>query len=669
MLFAIEAGRLLNRPTAKVSPTEWAKDNRHYSETTGYPGPRDPYLTPYVVAISDAASSGRYKRIVAAMGAQQGKTDLELDLIGHRLDQRPAPILYVGPTKEFVTDQFEPRLMTLFDEAPALKAKVARGKRMKKTRKTVAGVSVRLAHGGSSSALKSDPAALALVDEYDEMLSNIKGQGDPLGLVEARGFTYADFVTVVTSTPSRGLVETEVDPVSGLEFWSEADPDDIESGIWKLFQEGTRYHWAWPCPHCGEYFIPRFKNLRWPKGSSPAQARRAAYLQCPQGCADPILYSHLRDMNARGVYVAPGQAVGPDGIVHGPVPDSSTCSFWVSGLASPFVTWGERAEDYLLAVASGEGDKVQTAINAGFGECYTMGGGGDLPEWEEVRRLALPYEIGDLPEGVIFLTAGVDVQKNRLVYVIRGWGVRQESWLIASGELWGSTDEQDVWTDLDDVLAAPYGGMHITRAFVDAGFRPGKKDLVPEHRVYEFVRRKGRTVYATKGYDVRPTPLSVNRIEVNPKGGKSKYGIDLVRLSTDFFKSWVHERLRWPEDQPGGWHLHAEVTEDYCKQIVSEARVRKPGGGIVWVLKSRNNHYLDCEALAYAAAYMLGAQRLRDGTRRSGSRGAPPPRVKEASGEDQREGDTRPAPVRRTGWLGNGGGRSGGDRPRRERWL
>ena len=95
----------------------------------------------------------------------------------------------------------------IYNEAPPLASKVARGKRMTKTRKTIAGVSLRLAHAGSSAALKSDPAALALVDEYDEMLSNIKGQGDPLGLIERRGDTYPDFVCVVTSTCKRGMVQ------------------------------------------------------------------------------------------------------------------------------------------------------------------------------------------------------------------------------------------------------------------------------------------------------------------------------------------------------------------------------------------------------------------------------------------------------------------------------
>lgn len=135
---------------------------------------------------------------------------------------------------------------------------------------------------------------------------------------------------------------------------------------------------------------------------------------------------------------------------------------------------------------------------------------------------------------------------------------------------------------------------------------------MPEHRVYEFCRRHARVAYAVKGFDHRDQPLSVKRIDVTPKGKAARYGLDLVCLDSDLFKSWVHERVRWPDDQPGGWHLPSDTTEAYCRQIVSEGRVKKPSGGYIWVQRSRENHFLDCEAMAYAAAYMLGVQRIAD---------------------------------------------------------
>lgn len=577
-------------------------------------------LTPYIVDFERGFDDHRYKRNVLVIGAQSGKTESFLDVIGSRCDTRPVPILYVGPSREFLTDQFEPRLMGLFDEAPKLKKKLARGKRMKKTLKRVAGVTVRLAHAGSSTALKSDPAGLALVDEYDEMLSNIKGQGDPLGLVEARGITYADFMTGITSTPSQGMVETEMDPDSGLEFWGVAPSEDVASPIWRLWQEGTRHHWSWRCPHCQEWFVPRFKCLSWPKTATPAQARREAILECPRnGCI--IENSDKEEMNANGVFVAPGQTIDGHGNVVGDPPDTTTLSFWVSGLASPFVSFGERAEAYLKALASGETDKVQTAINAGFGEVYTPGGG-DVPEWEEVAKLKAPYLPRTLPEQAVYLTAGVDVQKNRLPFVIRAWGPRATSWLVDSGDLWGETSQPEVWNDLADLLTDPIDGLPIRLAFVDSGFRPGKKFAVPENRVYEFARRFPRFVFPTKGRRTQSKPIIQSKIEVKTDGKAAKYGLTLHLLDTDHWKSWVHERLRYPhltgDGRPalGAWHLHSKIDDAYCQQIVSEARTTSPSGTPVWVPRSRENHLLDCEALAAAAGYQLNAHRLGPNARR-----------------------------------------------------
>ena len=248
-------------PSEAMEPDEWAAANRTYPPTASVPGPRDPLLTPYVVEPERAAASGRYRRVVLVFGAQTGKSEAMLDIAGQRLDQKPGPIIYVGPNKQFLTEQWEPRVMALLDEAPTLTSKLARGKRMTKTRKVIAGVPFRLAHAGSSTALKSDPAVLALVDEYDEMLGNVNQMGGPLGLVERRGDTFADFVCVVTSTPKRGRVGMTKDETSGLHFWDMAVVEDIESPIWQLWQQGTRHHWCWPCPMCEEYFIPRFNLL------------------------------------------------------------------------------------------------------------------------------------------------------------------------------------------------------------------------------------------------------------------------------------------------------------------------------------------------------------------------------------------------------------------------
>ena len=120
------------RVPALKTPDEWAAENRSYPHTTGLPGPRDPHLTPYMVPFARAVASGRYERAAAATSAQSAKTETALDLIGHRLDQKPAPILFVGPSADFNKDQFEPRLTAMLEECASLNAKFLRGKKEKR---------------------------------------------------------------------------------------------------------------------------------------------------------------------------------------------------------------------------------------------------------------------------------------------------------------------------------------------------------------------------------------------------------------------------------------------------------------------------------------------------------------------------------------------------------
>lgn len=597
-----------------------------------------------------------------------GKTDAVLDLIGWRLDTRPRPLLYLGPSKDFITDQFEPRLMALLDEAPKIAEKVARGKRMKRTRKLVAGVPVRLAWAGSATQLSSDQAGDIHVDELDRMMRDVAGEGDPLTLVKARGFTYRDRRIMVTSTPKRGSVDVVKDEASGLEFWKHAE--ELESPIWKLWQSGTRHHWAWPCPMCGEYFIPRFSCLEIPKvdvtppgakekvlrRATPAEARATSFVRCPRtDCGGVIEEHHKPEMNARGVYVAPGQRVDRDGTVHGDPPVALTLSRWVSGLASPFVSFGERAAAFIEALDSGDTEQLQGVVNTGFGELYAPGGG-DAPEQSEVskRRQDSVYRIGEMPAGVVHTVLTADVQKNRIIWVTRGWGARATSWLIDRGTLYGETVEEPIWAELAQLLQEPVCGQPLRLAFIDSGFRPGKPVELPLNRIYDFCRRFPRLTRPTKGSSTPlRTPLIVSKLEVTTVGKASKYGLDLVRLDTDHWKSWVHERVRWPQGQPGSWYLPIDIDDDYCAQIVSEARLRKPSGGAIWVRKSRENHFLDCEAQQAAASFMLGMQRMSPeaAQRIVNERNAPQPIERhEQQRSDEREGSLFPR--REGGWFG-----------------
>lgn len=572
------------------------------------------------------------------MGSQMGKTAGLLNVIGHKLDDDPAPILYIGPTKSNVDGVIEPQIAQMLRSAPNLWRKTLHGRKAQKLIKRVSGVTLRMAWAGSATELASQPAHTVLVDEVDRM-DPIPGEGDPASLAEARIATYPDGRLIITSTPTEGNVSSSKHRETGVEHWDHAAPEDLASAVWRLWQEGTRHEWAVPCPDCGEHFVPRFRLLTWPEKCTPKRALREARLACPN-CGALIGDEHRSRMNQRGVYLAPGQKV-VDGRVVGDCPESETASFWASGIMSPWVTFGQRAAAWLRASHSGDPDRVRTTINTAFGELYRVGA--DAPAWESVRDLAGEYRAGMVPTGVRTLTCGVDVQKDRLIFDVRGWGAsRGESWLIESGEMWGETERDEVWADLAALLEREWDGRRIRRMAVDSGYRPGDKWKRPDHMVYAFARQHAGRVIATKGHDTQSKPLSPSMIDVTVRGRLVKNGLQLWHIDTDYFKAWVHARLQWPIDQPGAWHVPADVTDDYCQQVTAEARVTKPSGRAVWVRIRKDNHHLDCEVLNVVAAHSLGLHRMRE--RPEAEAPAAPPVAPPVMVAQQ---------AQRTAWVGN----------------
>lgn len=533
------------------------------------------------------------------MATQMSKTTSFLNVAGRKLDDDPQPVLYIGPTKSNLENVVEPQISAMLRDVPSLRTKAAPAKQQKKLLKRVAGTTLRLAWAGSPTELASQPAHTVIVDERDKM-PPIKGEGDPVELAVARVATYPDANIFITSSPTEGTVTTEVDPASGLERWALADPQDIVSPIWKAWQEGTRHEWAVPCPHCGEYFIPRFKLLKWPEGASPRVAQREARLICPRnGCV--IEERHKTQMNDRGLAVAPGQKI-VEGQVVGDAPDTDIFSLWVSGLMSTWVSFGQRAASWLRAAASGDQDRIRANLNTAFGELYVLRG--QAPDWKAVQALGANYKLGDLPAGGQKLFLTVDVQKDHLVCVVRAWGAEFESWLIHPEELWGDTDQPEVWARLSALYEKEFGGRSIDAVSVDSGYRT--------ERAYQWCFERGAHAYATLGRD-RPTKLyAAFDIEVNRFGRRLFSGMKRWILDESYFKGWVHDRLVWPQDQPGAWHLPTSVPDDYCRQLVAEQRMRLPSGGVQWV-KSGVNDFLDCEKQQVFLAHVEGVRGLRPG--------------------------------------------------------
>ena len=167
----------------------------------------------------------------------------------------------------------------------------------------------------------------------------------------------------------------------------------------------------------------------------------SACMACPN-CGTLIDQNHKEEMHSRGVYVAPGQRITKTGKVIGLIPKTDVRSFWVSGLMSPWKTWGDRAAAFIRAVASGSSDKIQAVINTGMGELWSVGG--SVVDEDVLKALKMGYKNGTVPSDIAHLTCGVDVQKESLYYTIRGFGADMVSAKIDSGVLLGDTSKLEV---------------------------------------------------------------------------------------------------------------------------------------------------------------------------------------------------------------------------------
>jgi phage terminase large subunit GpA-like protein len=580
---------------------QWADALRVLPPESPEPGPWRTDRVPFWRDIYRAFADERHDTIVIVCGAQMSKTESLMNLIGQRFTDGPyVPAIYVGPTEKQVRSMSKDRFDKMLRSTPVLWERTEKGHRYGSFEKFIAGVRLGFAWAGSATELSSHPAGLIVVDERDRMDASTGDEGDPVSLARARTKNYANRKIVIVSTPT----------LEGA------------SPIWALWEEGTQQMWAWPCLHCGKFFVPQLSLLTWQKKHADgrdmtAEESAATAVVACQHCGS---VHHSRDkprLNVLGTYLPHRRLTDRERAeqtvlghyVQAPaVADIATASFWISGLASPWASFEQIARVLINAYRSAEPERIQAEVNTWGGELFRLKG--DAPSWEEVGACRGEYRAGTVVPGVQKLTLGADVQRDGIYYVIRGWGFNSESWLIEHGYLAGETEHDAVWIALRNVLQTPIRDRRIDRAFIDSGYRPGDVHRRPDHAVYTFCRSLPGLAYPTKGQDTMDTPFLFRAIDYTAGGTLIKGGVKLCHLNTDYLKRWLHARVRWPAGQSGAWHLHMETDEDYCRQMVSEELVLKPSGRAVWVRRSRQNHYLDAEVNATGAAYSINVHKL-----------------------------------------------------------
>lgn len=554
-------------PPEDLTIHEWADKRRilpqiSSSESGPYRTSRFPFLKEIMWELSPESPT---QQIAVMKGAQLGFTDVGVNMMLYTVDHNPAPLMYVQKTIEAVEKFSKQRLQPSIDACPEVKEKMAPSKSRDSSNtirlKSFPGGILILGGANSASSLRSMPIQYLILDEEESYDADIEAEGSPSDIAIRRTANFPCRKIFRLSTPT--IKETSV--------------------IEPLFQRGDQRRYFVPCPGCGYMQVIYWRHIKWDTGD-PSSVR----FQC-ENCKKEFDENYKTGMLQDGEWRAAR-------------PGRKMASFHISSLYSPvgFYSWEDAVEDWVNVQDSMDKGKLKVFVNTVLGETFSesqnkIAVGGLLKRKEEY--------ISPCPEGVLVLTAGVDVQEDRIECEVVGWGKHQESWSIDYVTFMGDTEHTFVWDQLDQFLLRTWPherGMHLNLAAVaiDSGFRAKV--------VYNFCRtREHRRIFPIKGrfgwgqgYLRRPKT-------------RNEQGVWLFLAFVDELKSKVYSFLQVKES--GGGYCHFPMKDIYDKNyfrgLTAEQLVQKRSHGrqtLEWELpQGRKNEPLDCRAYSIVALNIL----------------------------------------------------------------
>jgi len=578
------------RPPAELALSDWA-DKYFYLSPESAAEPGKWHTIPYQKGIMDAITDPTIEQITVMKSARVGYTKVIDAAIAYFMHQDPCPIMVVQPTVEDAEGFSKEEIAPMLRDVPVLAAitnePTTRVSGSTILAKNFPGGSLSMVGANSGRGFRRVSRRVVIFDEVDGYPPSAGTEGDQIKLGIRRSEYYWNRKIIAGSTPL----------IAG------------KSRIEDLFLVGDQRRYYVPCPQCGHMDILVFSKredgrghyMQWPAGQP-----ENAYLVCSEnGCV--IEERDKRNMIYAGEWRADG-----------PVSGHASFHIWSGYSLSPNASWGQLAAEFVEANAKGP-EILKTFVNTVLGETWREKG--EAPEWERLYNRREEYEIGSVPsDRVVLLTAGVDVQKDRLVYEVVGWATNKESWSIEAGILHGDSASDETWAQLDALLnrsfhAADGRVFSIGMMAVDSGYNT--------QTVYNWARRYPMSrVMAVKGVSTGRTlvePSSAVDILINGKRHQRGYRVTPVygAIAKQELYGWLG--LRQPEqgaNHSAGWCHFPEYAEEYFKQVTAEhlvsVRDRKGRTVTEWhVIPGRENHWLDCRVYARAAASVKGLDRFK----------------------------------------------------------
>ena len=548
------------RPRAITTVSKWADTHRVLSSKgSSEPGKWKTSRTPYLQEIMDHLSvTSPVQRVVMMFASQVGKTEAGLNWLGYIMEHAPAPALVVLPTLEVRKRWVRQRLDPMLNETPVLRQIVdSRSKRdgsNAEDMKDYPGGMLVVGGANSPASLASMPIRYVLLDEVDRFPWEVGQEGDPIGLIDERTKTFPRRKLLMVSTPT---------VKGGSRIEMEYEKSDMRE-----------YHV--PCPHCGQYQVLRWKHADGNYGLIHSDATGDVFYACRE-CGARIDEHHKPAMLAKGRWIPRH-------------PDRKIRGYHLNGLYSPLglgFTWKELWDSW--QDAHGDTANLKRFVNTTLAETWEEQG-------DSIDDLALISRLEDYGEETpwLYITAGVDVQKDRLEATIDGWSSGEENWTIDHLIIPGDTALPDVWADLEDELKA----CNINIACIDSGYNTSM--------VYEFCATRAWAI-PIKGVTGMGRPLIEDERRRRQRlRRRRKKGNPVEPIGVDQGKALIYARLKIIDAGPQYIHFPRTPAfdDEYFTQLAAEKLITKVRGGRPfqeWKQTRPRNEALDCKVYSLAA--------------------------------------------------------------------
>ena len=554
-------------PAEDLTVAEWADKYRILSrESAAEAGKWDTNRTPYMKEILMCITDIETKKITMMCSAQIGKTEMLLNVLGRYMHLDPCPILFVQPTVDDAKSFSKERVEPMIRDTTILKKLISKtNKREEGTvqEKMFPGGYVRFVGANSPSGLASRPIRITLLDEIDRFPLSARKEGDPVKLAERRTNNFYDSKNIRVSTPT----------------------DDATSKIQLLYLASSQEEWCLPCPFCGEYQPLDFEQMKYLDLEEPE-------LEC-KFCGHSSQekeWKSKRQLNGKWIAKFPVE--------------KEHRGFHLNALASPWITWKEIVKEFLEV--KDDDFQYRTFMNTVLGKTFSVNLEAAM-DYEAIYETREDYG-AELHDDVIILTAGVDVQDNRLEVEVVGWGYEYESYGIMYRDFPGDPGKEEVWQQLDTFLKKKFyfknkKYLMIAAILIDSGGHHTGS-------VYKYVYKKEkRGIYAIKGQGAWGVNI-LNGFRKTTKKGAPQ--INLLSLGVNALKDLTYSRLSILEGA-GKCHFPKASTQgygiDYFKGLTAEVKVKKStprGMKIAWeILDGRRNEPLDLRNYNTAAIELI----------------------------------------------------------------